>query len=230
MTEKKIFELHLLNNFIANSNMEVTSIIDDEPPDFIIEIENKKISVELTRLINPNIKEVEKYKERVVKQVEKRFLDKYDVELYVLIKFTDVILHRKKETQYTDYLFTTIERVYLTNKDLKFDIHYESHGEVDFVSTIDVGNVLEFHNWQSFGAFLVDYVEAGWFRTRIAEKEGNIKDYKTPFDENWLLMVSHLGTKASAIRFENMDFQNINSSFEKIYIYKYKENQIIEVK
>ena len=149
MNKKKEIERYHLTTFISNLKLEVLSIKDDETLDFIIETKNKIISVELMSLVNPKIREIEEYRNRVVKQVENRFQDKYHAVLNVHVTFANVILNRKVESIYLDSLFKIIEGIYLTNNEKQFNHTYNAKKEEFFLETVYISNDLGFHNWQS---------------------------------------------------------------------------------
>jgi len=235
MDRKKVSERHLLTKFISSPGLDlkVTSITDSEAPDFIIETVDKKISIELTGLINPDLRQVEAYRDKIIKQAESKFREKYNEDLYTLVTFENVDLNsgKNEEAKYADKLFTAIETLFLANKDFEFDITLKDDKRInEFISRLHINNRLGFNNWQHFGAYLVDFVKMEWLTERIIEKEKNLKKYKDNFDENWLLLSSNFGTKSSASRFDFLDFKEIKTDFDKIFVYKYMPNETITIK
>lgn len=235
MDKKKISERHLLTKFISNPelNLRVTSIIDSETPDFIVKTTEKRISIELTSLINPDLRQVEAYRNKIIKQAENRFKERYNEDLYMLVTFDNIALNGGKESEhyYASELFNSIEQLYLTNRNFEFDITLKKDKRIsDFIRHLHVTNRLGFNNWQHFGAHRVDWVKMEWLTKRIRTKEKNISKYKETFDENWLLLISNFGTKSSAHRFDFLDFKTIETEFEKIFVYKYMENATIKIK
>jgi len=69
-----------------------------------------------------------------------------------------------------------------------------------------------------------------WLQSRILKKEEKIKNYSTSFDENWLLLISDFGTRASASRTDFMDFSVIDSKFDRIYMYNYIPDEVTVIK
>ena len=229
MDKKKEIERNHLTKFISNEEHKflVCGIEDSETPDFIVNIDKKSISIEHTRLINPELKKVEKYREQIIQNAKKRFRDRYNAELYVLLTFNNIRLKSGKiaEKKYTDEVFLLIENIYLCNK--KFDFSVESRrrkGSVsELISSFSVDSTRNFENWQHFGSYLVDWIDIEWLQKIITKKDNNIKNYPKEFDENWLLLVSDFGTKSSAHRFDNVDFSKIKTRFDRVYIYGFSK-------
>ena len=236
MNKKKEIERHHLTSFISNKDLKflVYEIEDSETPDFIVNIENNLISIEHTRLINPELKKVEQYRERIIQNARKRFRKKYKAELYVLFTFNNIRLKSGKsaEQKYTDEIFYLIENIYLCNK--KFDFRVESRDRTSRVSELirsfSVDSTRNFENWQHFGAYLVDYIDMDWLQKVITKKENNIQRYPKIFYENWLLLVSDFGTKSSAHRFDHIDFSQIKTKFDKVYIYNFRPDEVGSIK
>ena len=95
MNKKKEIEKHHLTSFLSNEklNLLVYNIEEFETPDFIVNIDKKLISIEHTRLINPDLKKIESYRDRIIKSAQKRFEKKYSAKLY----FLTTCLHHTKE-------------------------------------------------------------------------------------------------------------------------------------
>lgn len=231
MNKKKIIERHQLTKFISNTDLKlkVVSIIDNETPDFIITSKYKRISVELTELTNPEVKKVESYRNKIIKVAEQMFIEKYKTDLYVLITFENVILSPgKAEERYAKELFEIIEKEYLTSNAQEFSIVKNRMNT--FIRRLRIANNRELNNWQRFGAYHIDWIKPEWMTKRIIRKQENISKYAEKFDENWLLLISNTGSKSSANRFDYVDFKEIQTDFERVYVYKYIENETIQIK
>lgn len=232
MSTKKEIERHHLTSFISNEklNLLVYGIEDSETPDFIVNIDKKLISIEHTRLINPYLKKVEQYRERIIKNAQIRFEEKYSAKLYLLVTFNNIVLKSGKvaEQKYTDEVFTLIENIYLCNKDYEFRIHSKKRNArvSELIESFSVDNTRNFSNWQHFGAYLVDWIDMEWLNEVIEKKENNIERYQKKFYENWLLLVSDFGTKASSHRFDKIDYSEIKTKFDKIYLYSFRADEI----
>lgn len=236
MDKKKQIERYQLERFISNEQLKLLAyqINNLETPDFEVNINKKWISIEHTRLINPNLQQVENYKDKIIKMVQKRFEEKYSDKLYVLVTFRNIQLKGGKiaEDKYVDEVYNVIEQVYLNNRRFEFRINSKRNREKvsETIKKFSVDNVQNFSHWQHFGAYLVEWIDMDWLKSIIKKKETNIPKYAKQYEENWLLMVSDFGTKASSTRIDFIDFSTIQSKFDKIFIYSYMIDGVTVVK
>lgn len=236
MDKKKQIERYQLEKFVSNENLKllVYQIKDSETPDFEVNIDNRWISIEHTRLINPQLQQVENYRDRIIKTAQKRFESKYLDRLYVLITFRNIQLKGGKiaEEKYVDEVYNLIEQIYLNNRKFEFKIHSKRHKEKvsATIESFSVDNVQNFSHWQHFGAYVVEWIDMEWLKGIIKKKEMNIEKYPKQYEQNWLLMVSDFGTKASSTRTDFIDFSTIQTKFDKIFIYSYMADEITIVK
>lgn len=233
--KKQIERIHL-EKFISNKtfNETIFKIKETERPDFIVKLNNRIVSIEHTRLLNPDTQEVEQYKDKIIKAAQKIFENKYREKLYVLITFHEIRLQggRNNEEEYINHVFEIVERVYLNNKDFEFHVSSKlnSPGVSDLIERIDINNSLNFSHWQHFGAYIVESIDHKWFTNVIQKKEKDIIHYDEKVDEHWLLLVSDFGTKASTKCFYGFDFSKINTKFDRIYLYSFMPDSITIVK
>jgi len=234
--KKKQLERYQLEKFVSNESLKfrVHEIRDFETPDFIVDINNRKISIEHTRLINPQLQEIETYRNKIIKTAQKKFEEKYSDKLYVLITFKNIELKGgiKEQNNYTNEVFNLIERIYLDNKE--YDFRITSKRDIakvcPTIESFSVNNTETFSHWQHFGAYRVDWIDMKWLQSIITKKEQNIVKYSGNFDGHWLLLVSDFGTKASANRTDLIDFSIIKSKFDKIYIHNYRADEVTLIK
>jgi hypothetical protein len=232
---KKEREMILLKDFISNESLglRVKGIEESETPDFIVHEIEKNISIELTQLIHPNLIEKEVFREKLVNMAHKIFKEKYNIELYVLITFNNVPIRCKGNEikKVAESLFGMIESIYLRNKEYEFNISTKKFDSNDkYIDRISVSNTQNLENWQSFGAFKVDEINIDWVKAKIIEKEKMIERYRGNFDERWLLLVSNFGFKSDTHGFYYLKQEKIESKFDKIYLYAYRDKEIINLK
>ncbi|MGY5253931.1 hypothetical protein [Sphingobacterium spiritivorum] len=236
MDKKKKIERDQFEKFISNEKLRlpVYDIEYSETPDFIAIINKKTVSVEHSRLINPMFQQIEQHKEKIIKNAQKKFEEKYSDKLYTLITFNDTPLKpgKHEEDKYTDEVFHLIEQIYLANRSFEFSVSSFSHRVKvsPSIESFSVNNTFDFSHWQHFGAYSVSRIDMDWLQNIIYRKDKNIDKYSRKFDENWLLLVSDFGTEASTNDFFDIDFSIIKSRFDKIYIYSYMMNQVITVR
>ncbi len=232
---KKQIERYHLEKFISNEilGLIVYKIKEDETPDFSLKLEEKLVSIEHTLLVNPDLQQKEKYKDKIIQEAQKLFENKYNERLYAMISFQENVLQfgKKYEKEYINHVFEFVERLYLNNQKFEFELSSKLSEEItDLIEGIHIHNRLNFSHWQHFGAYTVDQIDKEWFKGVIHKKEQNIKNYKEIFDENWLLLVSDFGTEASTKSFRGFDFSEITTQFDKIYLYSYMSDKITVVK
>jgi len=236
MDKKKQIERYQLERFVSNDKLKllVHSIKNCETPDFEVNINKRLISIEHSRLINPELQKIEQYRDKIIKLAQKRFEENYADKLYVLITFNNIVLEGGKiaEECYVAEVYNLIEKIYLNNKCYEFKIHSKRHRErgSKLIESFSVDNVQNFSHWQHFGAYRVDWIDMDWLKSVIKKKEKNISKYLKEYEENWLLLVSDFGTKASTNRTDFMDFSTIESKFDRIYIHSYMADEITIVK
>ncbi|MHA3045373.1 hypothetical protein JSO61_008635 [Riemerella anatipestifer] len=233
--DKKQVERYELEKFISNEELKfrVYNIKNSETPDFIVNIDKKLISIEHTRLINPKLKQVEAYREKIINLAQKKFNQKYNADLYVLITFKNIKLNggKSSEQKYVDEVFNLVETIYLNNKNFNFSVQSKINKSVsESISHFSVYNTREMNHWQHFGAWKVDFIDKDWLKDIIKKKENNICKYTEKYTENWLLLVSNFGTKASSSRTDFIDFSDIESKFDKIFIHNFIADKVTIVK
>ena len=239
METKKQIERKYIENFLTRKNLglEIKSIEDSETPDFVLRTMDKSISVEMTKLIDIDLKFIEEFRKSVIGTANKTFREKYDKELYCLIELLNIRLGEKRlERQhqiekYGAKLFERVEKIYLDNhSNTDFEVTIEDINDFDdIVTRLHVKTSEGFDHWQYFGAHRVDGINMEWLIKRIKEKEEKINNYRQSFDENWLLFISNTGTKPTAHRFDLSDFSQIKTKFEKVFVYKSMEDNVIEI-
>lgn len=227
---KKEFELHMLRRFISHEThgLRIKSIEEGETPDFIIRELTKDISIELTRLVLPDLMKVEKFQEKIVELAWKKFKETHKEKLQVLVNFSNRIIKCAGDeiNIYVNELVQIVEEIYLNNK--RFRFHLSSVGRTHpinhFIDSISVFNDLDFDNWQPFGAFRVAKLDTRFIENVIRVKEDKIKLYTTKTTENWLLLLANFGHQSSTHDFDYLIFNGFESSFDRIYLYKYMDD------
>lgn len=154
--------------------------------------------------------------------------------MYVLLTFRNINLKGGKiaEEKYINEVYNLIEEIYLNNRNHEFRISSKRNKSKvsESIERFTVDNIQNFSHWQHFGAYLVERIDKNWLENIINKKEVNIQKYKRNYEENWLLMVSDFGTKASSSSTDNIDFSSINTKFDKIFIYSYMADEVTVLK
>ncbi len=224
-------EMIILKNFISNKslNLKITSITESETPDFIVKNINQTISLELTQLIKKELREREVFLEKIVDNARDIFKAKYNSRLFVSVEFLNskIILRGNQVNNICENLFKTVEEIYLKNREIEFDICVNGS---KYIKKVCISNKVNFENWYILGAFKVPQIDANWVDEIITQKEDKIKNYSYAFDAKWLLLISNYGFKSDTYDFYNFHVKQSKSQFDKIYLYKYRDDEIIELK
>lgn len=232
---KKESERLILENFISHESLglRVKRIEPFETPDFFIHDIKKIIGVEITNLIHPDLIEKEAFKEKIIQAAYTLFKEKYNDNLEVLINFSDVPVIAKagEFKKYAEDLMKLIEGIFLPNRKYEFRISSKEINDInEDIERISISNINGYDHWQSFGAFRVNHIDIEWIRKIIIQKENLIDKYKIKADENWLLLASNFGYKSDTHRFDLLLPESFESKFDKVYLYKYRDKKIIQLK
>ncbi|MEZ4721941.1 MAG: hypothetical protein R2813_08715 [Flavobacteriales bacterium] len=234
--QQKKLERFYLTKFISDPahGLRIKRIEDSETPDFILHTLNDLISVELTQLMNPNLKRHEVFQSKVVDMAREIFLSHHPrVSLDVHVTFSNQFRFEKWDpNQVAQELFNEVSKVYQFNKHFKFRVNTPSSSKfrpLSYVDQLYVSNERVFEAWQPFGAFLVDYVDPMWIEDVIQRKELGLRKYKPQYDQNWLLMVCNFGHESSTFRFERLSEKQMATDFDRILIYQYRDDKWFEL-
>jgi len=240
--KKKDFEKRLLTRFISNSSlrMRISGLhaLENEPPDFKIKRfvngQFKEIGLEITRIINPSLKEIESAQEKTVELARRKFRSELKENLVVYVDFSEnPFPFKEKDLQkIAEDLFNLVKTVAENNRGFKFNITTDEIKLNPIFRGITIKNDEDygFENWQPFGAFRVPYIDETWFSSVIERKESKISNYSQAFDEKWLLMIANFGHESSAFQFSNLRAEFQKSKFDRIFIYNWMQDEIIRIK
>lgn len=235
LTKKKLIEKRQLERFISNPEFKskVTAIHEGETPDFIIEIDDKKISVELTQLIKPNLKQYEEFRKSIIDEAASQFINKYEAKLNCYFTFLNIELDGGPVMfkKFSQELFRTVEKIYLENTSTEINVELKNENlKSDFLKRVHVSSILGYYCWQHISAHKVDQADVDKIKLIIENKENNISKYRESFEENWLLIVSNIGNKSSSNHYDFLDFRGIETKFERVFAFKDMDNEIIVIK
>ena len=242
--KKKDRENLIVTRFISNPSMYEHNLFSglksSETPDFSVnvydrEASNKQnVSIEITEVLNPELKQKESAQKRVVNLARDRFNKIRDDKLVVYVNFSNQPIDLKPEdiTSLAEELCDFVLDICKRNETLEFRIKTTNKSTLNkCFHSITVKNDEEkgFENWQPFGAFRVPFIKESWFREKIDNKERKINNYYENFDQNWLVLVANFGHESSAFTFDSLKNSYQNSKFDKIYIYEYRPDKVIEL-
>jgi hypothetical protein len=233
---KKDVEYNILRRFISHEThgLRIKDIEPSETPDFILHELHKTISVELTELRHQKLKQKESFQEKIVEAAWSKFRKKYNANIQVLVNFSDVpIKASANEVQrYVDELHDLVERIWLNNRDYEFRLTNmgRSRKRDHWIDSISVNNVVDLEYWQPFGAFKVGRADPSWIKKVIEGKEAKLANYQKSFDERWLLMVANFGDRSSTHDIFFLETGDLQTKFDRVYLYKYMDNTYKRIK
>lgn len=233
MTRKsqKSEERYNLEHFLQNKfgSVEYRILKDDEKPDFIIDLHNKKIGVELTNLYKSNgsltISESSQIGKRldVLNNAQKlyfrRNLKKYEFHFNFDLNFP--ITNNKK---FTKKLVHSIEEVLKLNKSSN-QFRLKGCPEIESVYC----NFVEYEQplWQLAQVYDVGKIDIDNLKNIIDQKKLKLESYKI-CDEQWLLVVIDFWNPAQDQEMNLIGDEIISNPFDKIFIYKPASVELIE--
>ena len=231
-SSKKQKERTTLNRFLHLVKVTPTRISENETPDFDLVVGDRAISVELTDLIDPKVKKIEMYRSRIIEMAKCIFIRKNGDIISAKFIFANVELKggKENELQYAVALSNAVELYCKGREDEQFNdtIEFEGH-HCDFLHEILVANDQGSTYWEDFGAHGVPGVDENWLKSRIKNKEEHLGKYSDTYDECWLILTARFGKKSSAFSFDFVVDQYI-SSFDKIFLYKLIDDEVMTLK
>jgi len=240
MSAKKSTEKRTLIRFISNKSlrMKLYGIEPMDPPDFKLKRyqreQSKSIGVELTRVINPSLKMHEAAQDTVVEIARTLFRKEYNLQLEVFVEFStsEFALDPKSIKKLATKLYELVDSVVKNNTGWRFRVESEEINNIQEFHRITIINDTDqnFENWQPFGAFVVPVIDLEWIGNIIKRKEVKIKTYPEAFDEKWLVLATNFGHQSSHFDFGKLKIEFRDSPFDKIYLYKDREDEIIKLK
>jgi hypothetical protein len=238
---KKELEEHYFNRFINHPDVKLEIIkftqLDNDPPDFEFETFNgNKISVEMTNIMNPKLKALEEAQRKVVSKAQAKFKKKRVKDfLRVLVGFRplteDVKLTPAFIEKNADDLFKIVLDVCLRNEHCTYRVKINEWPYFhDFFREVTVSNELNWDIWQPFGSFIVPHIDQNTFSQSILSKEKKLHSYIGNYQENWLLLTTNFGHKSTAYRYDMLEKNFGDSDFDKIFILKDGQYELITIK
>lgn len=229
--QKKKFETHVIRKFLSHEShgLRIKNIIPSETPDFIIEELSKNISIELTQLIHPKLKQVESFQNKLVDIAWKQFKEKYRANLEVYVNFSNTIINCSyaELPNYATELSKIVEKALIDNKDYTFRLTSFSRCRPinEFIDSITIASNDNFDNWQPFGAFRVSRMDHLRLQRIVAKKEEMLQKYPAYAGEKWLVIAANFGYESSTNDFENSTDSIKFSKFDRVYLYKYMDDE-----
>lgn len=237
LSNKKAQERRWLNDFIGlfEKGLNEMGIIETESPDFILYNDRKKISIEITSIVNPELKKGESLRQKIVDKAQEKDIDKYISGLHVHITFTEcpIVCKGAELNKLVDQLREKVETLYhkFNIKEVQGYLSFEEKYDDSIITTISLSPNQRESSWYTFDSFTFPSVDPLWLVQRVSEKEKILKNYSSKFNENWLLLVANLWEGSSSYDFTSIKKAiKLQTRFHQVFIYLFDERKFIRLK
>jgi hypothetical protein len=245
---KKRHERFLLDRFLERQGISPASIEPLDPPDFLIDLEGRKVGIEVTELFirsnkseahrqpeeKPLLQEAESNTDRIVSKARKIYFDAGNPPVLSTIWFSDrITLDNKKGDQIAELIAHQIQTMSLQNSQAvawrSSEDENEERSLSEWVAIIHTDRVpeLRFARWTVARPGLVATLTPKHLQEVIDRKAKKINGYKKVAEEIWLLIVADR-TRPSQKFSVAPDFplDSISSPFAKTFYYGYVSDEV----
>jgi len=244
MSSKKEFEQQCFELF---SDLKFGSILAYEQlnppdPDISLEINNKRIGIELTTIYKDNIpgikdsqlKKNESLQDAVCRDIQKDLHTAFHRPIEIHIGFTGIDLNGSDVPQIaksvTDLILPNLRRI---NVD-KISI-IELTNEEDFPNSIYRISIIYIPSFTSYSVtgMISDFsgmLSQKRVKAAIEQKEDKSKKYDDLYDEKWLLLCIQADKLSSDFDLSKIEVEPIKSDFNKVFILQLRAKHLIELK
>ncbi|HHV86152.1 MAG TPA: hypothetical protein GXX42_10150 [Petrimonas sp.] len=220
-TMKKSKEITHVGKFLMHFGSQANIEEITEKPDFIISINNQRIGLEHTELINESYKQTEGFIDSIIKNAEKLLLKEPELPTQLItVQLNQFISTKTNDKKLLIKQIADIVKQYTRNgklieNQIIDDIESMEHDR--FALNVNQGGW-----WQ-------DYLTKGLLEKTISKKELKIKDYinNTGLPQ-WLLIVIGGVYQSSYVFKELLDFK-AKTRFEKVYVLEDSYNKLYEI-
>lgn len=220
---KRSSELWHVGSFIVLLGEDVKLMDHSDKPDFIICVDNMKVGVEHTRLIDEQVHKQEKAIDDLIDRAQAIFQKKYPAfNCTVYFSLPEYISYKLSDRN--DIAEQIADFVYLR-------INNTNVQKPSFIEDVDVflkpGLHFQAHGAYSSGPLLKERVSFA-----VRKKERLLGGYKKDknIDEVWLLIVVTGGSGSSDYSFIDSSAFGIDSEFEKVYLLNDFEKKLYKLK
>jgi hypothetical protein len=246
---KKQHERFLLDRFLELQGISPASIEPLDPPDFLIDLEGRKVGIEVTELFirsnksephpqpeeEPLLQAAESITNLIVSKARKIYFDAGNPPVLSKIWFSDrITLDRKKGDQIAELIAHQIQIMSLQNSQAvawrSSEDENEERSLSESVAIIHTSRVpeLRFARWTVARPGLVATLTPKHLQEVIDKKAKKINGYKKVAEEIWLLIVAD--RTRSSQKFSVMpDFplDSISSPFAKTFYCGYVSDEVL---
>jgi len=236
-SNKKAQERQWVDTFINlyGRSLKEMIVTECETPDFTLHNFHKKISIEVTSIVNSEIKKEESLRQKIVNKAKEKSIGKYLPGLQIDVTFIEepIICKGTEIEKFADQLCEKVEMIYNKGnvKDESRLRSFEEQYEDGIIKSISLSPNQSQAGWFTFDGFVFPTIDPLLLIERIAEKEKILKKYAVRYNENWLLLVANLWEGSSSYDFTNIKKAiKFTTKFHQVFIYLFDENRFIRLK
>lgn len=245
---KKQHERFLLDRFLELQGISPASIEPLDPPDFLIDLEGRKVGIEVTELFirsnkseahpqpeeEPLLQAAESITNLIVSKARKIYFDAGNPPVLSTIWFSDrITLDKKKGDQIAELIAHQIQTMSLQNSQAVAWRSSEDENEERYLSEsvaiIHTYRVpeLRFARWTVARPGLVATLTPKHLQEVIDKKAKKINSYKKVAEEIWLLIVVDRTRSSQKISvMPDFTLNSISSPFAETFYYDYVSGEV----
>lgn len=235
MIKKHDIELHVLERFISEFNPSIKIIEGKEEniecPDFIVELNGKRIGVELTQYHTSkrNKRSEKELMENINREISKQWDQEQLFKAFIHIHFNLPLSIKKSQITSIakDIVAKLKELIPLTN--IK-SLDVEGSSVHPIIEEISIYPVME--QKETFastpGAYQVERLSKSIIQEILDEKNLKLKKYRKDVYEHWLVIYSSLGefSDVDMVGYEGFE---LRSQFAKVFYFHSFRNDLIKI-
>ena len=220
--DKKKKELTFLKQFLSYSKKNIEDIIiDKEKPDFRVIMNSKKIGIEITEMINEELKKQEGYWENICQLLNEKIAD--DIDLKTSQISINIMPYKKYKIGNKE---NVVNEIY---QHIKNEIR-----KPNYIQKVDIIKLNKGICYINFGVYYINELDKKCLIKRIQEKDEKIKNYEK-MDKQWLLLVIGQAWQSSSDELNNkINYSEIeavkNSPFDEIFILEVFNQHVHKIK
>ena len=248
---KKRHERFLLDRFLELQGISPASIEPLDPPDFLIDLEGRKVGIEVTELFirsnkseahpqpeeEPLLQAAESITNLIVSKARKIYFDAGNPPVLSTIWFSDrITLDKKKGDQIAELIAHQIQSMSLQNSQAvawrSSEDENEERSLSESVAIIHTSRVpeLRFARWTVARPGLVATLTLKHLQEVIDKKAEKIGAYKKYAEEIWLLIVADRTRPSQKFSVApDLPLDSVSSPFTKTFYYCYAAEEVIDL-
>ncbi|MCC3153156.1 hypothetical protein Q3A66_09855 [Hymenobacter sp. BT770] len=238
MSTKESRELYLLERFLPQL-FEGNSYSLSQPapplPDALIQVNGRKIGIEMTALIlNEQAREREANQDAILTEAQRLFEEQFRLPLQVTVDFVEAVNWRNIDRKsvaalVADAVGTCVLEVkempqYLAQFDVRIDTFIHSH--IQHISVFYLDTLTQ-PCWSPITTFWVPEAPVEKIQEIINRKNKNVSGYLSGCDEVWLLLLETGSPSSYFDHYEKLQEATFESDFSRTLIGRISKGELV---